>query len=219
MTVIIVGGGKIGYYLAKTLIEHGHDARLIEAEEERSIQIANELDFPIICGDGTKIDVLENAGIREADALIGVTGRDENNLVACQLAKSMFGVRRTVARVGNPKNVSIMKELGVDIPISTTDSIASLIEREVDLSSAKQLLSLNRGESSLSEFEIPQNFKKDGIKLSELKLPDESIIISIVRDGEMVIPRGHTQLHRGDKIIAMCANTVIHTFSKEFGLV
>lgn len=218
MVIIVVGGGKVGYYLTKTLNEHGHEVRLIETEAERGRQIADELDFPIICGDGTRIDILESAGIREADALISVTGRDENNLIACQLAKTMFGVRRTVARVNNPKNVSIMKELGVDIPISTTDNIARLIEREVDLSSVKQLLSLNRGEASLSEFELPSNFKKDGIKISELKLPDESIIISISRDGKMIIPRGYTQLHKGDKIIAMCENRSLHDFAKALGV-
>ncbi len=218
MIVIVVGGGKVGYYLTKTLTEHGHEARLIEADENRGRKIADDLDFPIICGDGTRIDILESAGIRDADALISVTGRDESNLIACQLAKTMFGVKRTVARVNNPKNVSIMKVLGVDIPISTTDNIAQLIEREVDLSSVKQLLSLNRGETSLSEFELPQNFKKDGIKISELKLPDESIIVSISRDGKMIIPRGYTQLKSGDKIITMCENTALHSFSRAIGL-
>lgn len=218
MVVIVVGGGKVGYFLTKTLFEHGHEARLIESDERRGRKIADDLDFPIICGDGTKMDTLENAGIREADALISVTGHDEDNLIACQLAKTKFGVRRTVARVNNPKNASMMKELGVDIPISTTDNIARLIEREVDLSSVKQLLSINRGEASLSEFEIPDNFKKSGVKISELKLPEESIIISIVRDGKMIIPRGHTEIHSGDKVIAMCENSNLHTLSKEMGV-
>lgn len=218
MVVIVIGGGKVGYYLAKTLTEHGHEARLIENDKIRSTHIANDLDFPIICGDGTRMDILESAGIREADAVVSVTGQDEINLVSCQLAKEVFGVKRTVARVSNPKNVAVMHRLGVDIPISTTDNIARLIEREVDLSGVKELLSINRGESSLSEFQLPQRYKHSGVRISEFKLPNESIIVSIVRDGAMIIPRGNTQLLSGDRIIAICQNTVLHAFSKVLGI-
>lgn len=105
---------------------------------------------------------MENAGIRDCDALIGVSGQDESNLVACQLAKRYFGVERTVARVNNPKNLSVMKQLGVDIPISSTDSIARLLEHEVDTAVIKELMSLNRGEASLSELELPKNYKFHG---------------------------------------------------------
>jgi len=127
MTVIVVGGGKVGFYLARTLMEHGHKPRIIEESKETCARIANDLDIPIFCGDGSTIEALQNAGIEEADALISVTGKDENNLIACQLAKKEFHVKRTVARVNNPKNMSIMKQLGVDIPISSTDNIARLL--------------------------------------------------------------------------------------------
>ena len=218
MKVIVVGGGKIGFYLTQTLLEHGHEPVLIEKDPDVCLRVANSLDLPVIQGDGTVLDTLENAGIRDCDALIGVSGQDESNLVACQLAKRYFGVERTVARVNNPKNLSVMKQLGVDIPISTTDNIARLIEREVDLSGVKELLSINRGESSLSEFQLPDQYKYSGVRISELKLPNESIIVSIVRDGAMIIPRGNTQLLSGDRIIAICQNTVLHAFSKVLGI-
>lgn len=218
MTVIVVGGGKVGFYLARTLMEHGHKPRIIEKSKETCARIANDLDIPIFCGDGSTIEALQNAGIEEADALISVTGKDENNLIACQLAKKEFHVKRTVARVNNPKNMSIMKQLGVDIPISSTDNIARLLEREVDTSAIKQIMSLNRGETSISEFEIPQNYKRDGIRLSELRMPEESIIVSISRDGTMIIPRGNTQIFSGDKVIVICQLKVIHDLSRMLGL-
>lgn len=218
MKVIVVGGGKVGYYLTKTLLEHGHDPRLIEKQRTNCVRAANNLDIPVICGDGSTIDILESAETAGADALIAVTGRDQDNLIACQLAKQLFHVERTVARINNPKNASVMKQLGVDIPVSSTDNIARLLEREVDVSAIKQLMSLNRGETSLCELQIPQNYKLDGVHISELRLPEESIIVSITRDGRMIIPRGNTQIFSQDKILVVCDNKVAHELSRQMGL-
>ncbi|MFA9381742.1 MAG: TrkA family potassium uptake protein [Acetanaerobacterium sp.] len=218
MTVIVVGGGKVGYYLAKTLLEHGHEANIIELDRELCHRIANDLDIPVVCGDGTTIHVLNEAGAQDADALISVTGQDENNLVACQIAKRSFGIKRTVARVNNPKNAKIMKDLGVDIPISSTDNIARLIEREVDTAAIKQLMQLNRGETSLSEIELPQDFKFSGKKLMELRMPEESVVVSISRGDQIIIPRGNTMLLAGDKIMVISKNSVLHALCRKFGL-
>lgn len=103
MKVIVVGGGKVGYFLAQTLTEHGHEPHIVEKDKHLCAKIANELDYPVVCGDGTLIEVLEGAGARDAEGLVAVTGRDEDNLVACQLAKQYFGIKKTVARVNNPK--------------------------------------------------------------------------------------------------------------------
>lgn len=218
MKVIVVGGGKVGYYLAKTLLAHGHDPRVIEKSRELCTHLANELDVPVICGDGSLIDVLENAGVQGADALASVTGKDEDNLIVCQLAKKRFGVRRTVARVNNPKNAEVMKQLGVDIPISATDNIARLLEREIDTSAVKLLASINRGEASLSEMEIPEEYKLNGIRLSELEMPMDSIIVSITREGKLIIPRGNTQIFSGDKIVVIAKNEVVHDISEALAL-
>ena len=163
MKVIVVGGGKIGFYLTQTLLEHGHEPVLIEKDPDVCLRVANSLDLPVIQGDGTVLDTLENAGIRDCDALIGVSGQDESNLVACQLAKRYFGVERTVARVNNPKNLSVMKQLGVDIPISSTDSIARLLEHEVDTAVIKELMrSLFKRVGAAQKLQIPwQNLKPD----------------------------------------------------------
>lgn len=218
MNVVVVGGGKVGFYLVDTLLEHGHTPTVIEKDKELCLKIANELDIPVICDDGSSLDALESAGTAHADALICVTGNDEDNLVICQLAKKCFNVPRTVARVNNPKNASIMKHLGVDIPISSTDSIARIIEREVDTCAIRQLMSLNRGQASLVEFQLPQNYRLHGITLLEIPLPEESIVVSITRDGELIIPRGTAKLLSGDKLIVICKDTVIHELSKVLGI-
>ena len=200
----------MGYYLAKTLIEHHHEPTIIEIQKFLCSFLADDLDAPIVCGDGTAIEMLVSAGIEQADALIAVTGQDENNLIACQLARMMFHTKRTIAKVNTPKNAEVMKKLGIDITVSSTDNITRLIEREVDFSRIRQLVALNQGESSLNEVLLPDDFKYDGKKLTDIKMPDQSIIVSIDRKGEIIIPRGNTCVYSGDKLLIMAKNSVLH---------
>ena len=120
MRVCIVGGGKVGYYLAKTLLEHGHTPVLIEDDPAMCRKVADSLDLTVVCGDGTFAEVQESADVAHCSAMVAVTGRDEDNLIVCQLAKQVFKVKRTVARVNNPKNAAVLKKLGVDIAVSAT---------------------------------------------------------------------------------------------------
>ncbi|MEG2074565.1 MAG: NAD-binding protein, partial [Angelakisella sp.] len=197
MKVIVVGAGKVGYYLTKTLLEHGHTPVVIEQDREFCARIADELGVKSIYGDGSTIDCLEAAGASEAQSLVTVTGSDEANLIACQLAKRIFGIQKTVARVNNPKNLQVMRRLGVDIPISSTDSIARQIEREVDIASIRQVMALNQGKATISEITLPQNSPLDGVRISDIRLPEEAVIISITRGGELIIPRGKTCVFSG----------------------
>lgn len=218
MKVVVVGAGKVGYYLSKTLLEHGHSPKLIDSDKSLCNKVANELDIPVICGDGTEIDVLESADIASCDALISVTGKDEDNLIACQLAKKRFGIAKTVAKVNNPKNKAVVAALGVDIPVSSTDNIVQMIEREVDTAAIKKLLSLNRGEATINEIELPENFKYHNKSLMEISFPDQAVIASIDRDGDIIIPRGNTLLKSKDKIIVIAKNTKLHEISECLGL-
>ena len=145
MRVCIVGGGKVGYYLAKTLLEHGHTPVLIEDDPAMCRKVADSLGLPVVCGDGTFAEVQESADVAHCSAMVAVTGRDEDNLIVCQLAKQVFKVKRTVARVNNPKNAAVLKKLGVDIAVSATDNLTHLIEREVETAAIQQLLSLAGG--------------------------------------------------------------------------
>ena len=210
MRVCIVGGGKVGYYLSKTLMEHGHEPIIIEIDERTCSQLADSLDFPVIHGDGTLVEMLEIAKVDGCQALIGVTGKDEANLIACQLAKKVFGVKKTVARVNNPKNAPVLKELGVDIAVSSTDNIARLIEREVETDAIHHLMSIAGGDASLTEVLLPVDFKFSGRTLAELEIPHEVVIVFLTRGQELIIPRGNTVLLGGDKVVCVAKNTAFH---------
>lgn len=218
MKIIIVGGGKVGYYLAKTLIEHKHEPTIIEIDKQTCAFLADNLDIPVVHGDGTLLESLTSAGTQDAGALVAVTGQDENNLIACQLGRMNFAVKRTVAKVNNPKNGEAMRKLGIDITVSSTDSIARLIEREVDLSNIKQLVALNQGEASLNEVMLPPDFRYSGKQLVDIKLPDQSVIVSIERKGEIIIPRGNTCIYSGDKLLIMAKNAVLHKVQERLKL-
>lgn len=218
MNIIVIGGGKIGYYLCRTLIEHGHDPVLIEHEETVAARLADELDIPVIWGDGTMLEPLISAGIEKADALVAVTGDDEKNLVSCQLAKTTFSTRRVVAKANDPKNADVMRKLGIDITVSATANIAQLIEQEVDLTGVRQLISLNQGESAIFEFTLPDDYCYDGKYLIDIKLPEQSIIAAIQRGGECIIPRGRTAIRSGDRLLIMARNDVIYKVREKLRL-
>ena len=216
MRVCIIGGGKLGFYLAKTLIEHGHSPTIIEREFSFGEHIANSLYIPVIHGDGTTVSVLQSADAAGCQSVVAVTGRDEDNLIICQLAKRVFKVKKTIARVNNPKNASVLKQLGVDIAVSSTDNIARLIEREVETASIQQLLSLAGGTVSLTEILIPANFRYSGQTLSELVIPPDVVVISVTRGEDFIIPRGSTQIMAGDKVVVLAKDTAFHTLNTDW---
>lgn len=207
MKAIIVGGGKVGFHLAKALLERGYSITIIENDKEQSRYCANNLDAEVSCGNGTTVEALEASGADKADTVIAVMGQDESNLVCCQIAKSKFGVKKTIAKVNNPKNVDALKELGVDIVISATDNIIQLLEHEVDLSAMKRLLKLEGEEASLMEITLPKNYALEGKALSQLSIPEGCNIASISRSGRTIIPRGNTMLLSDDILLVVMMNS------------
>lgn len=205
MKIIIVGGSKIGFYLAKTLKEHDYVISVIEENRSRSQSFANSLDVSVIWGDGTKAQVLEEAGIKTCDSIIAVTGQDEDNLIVCQIAKKLYGTPKTIAKVNNPKNVHIFKTLGVDLIVSSTDNIIHQLEREVDNSRIKELVPLNDGKAAVFEILLPENYALAHKQILDLDLPESCNIISITRNSELIIPRGKTKLMSLDKLLVVTA--------------
>lgn len=199
--VIIIGGGRVGYYLAKSLIERNFVVSVLEINKETCRNAANSLHIPVVWGDGTLVSDLEKAGTGGCDTVIAVTGRDEVNLIACQTAKKVFGIKKTIAKANNPKNVENIRLLGIDIVISATDSIISLMEREVDHSAIKKLIPLNDGKAAVYQVELPENFHFSGMELLNIRLPESCNVISITRSGELIIPRGKTKLMAGDELL------------------
>ena len=206
MVILIVGGGKVGYYLSKTLAPEKHRLVLIEEDADMCQKIAGELTdlgITLIHGDGTSVNDLKEAEIEEADILIAVTGHDQNNLVACQLAKNYFGVTRTIARVNNPKNINVFRSLGVDSVVSSTAYIADIIEHEVDWARINRMLSQKVGNLRIQEFALTSHSTASGKQVQALKLPAGVILVSLIREKEAIIPNGQTQILAGDTIIAM----------------
>lgn len=204
MNIIIVGGGKIGYYLVKTLRPNRHRITVIEKEPFYCKKIANELDVAVVHGDGTDINVLGSCGVMNADVFIAVTGQDEDNLISCQLAKRNFHVRRTIARVNNPKNIAVFEKLGVDLTLSSTALFAELIEKEIDYDGVRTMIRLQRGDMVIVELTVVGGSAGCGRKIKDMALPTESVLISIVRGETSYIPNGHTVVREGDTLFALC---------------
>lgn len=203
MYIVIAGGGKIGYYLTKTLLPYKHKIAVIEPQEELCRKLANELRIPIINGDGTNIETLSEVELEKADTFIAVTGKDEDNLIACQLAKKNFGVKRTISRVNNPKNIEVFQKFGVDIALSSTSIIAELIEQEIDYSGIKTLMKLKSGKLVISEIIITKNSPVVNKCLKDINIPKNYILMSVIRGEEVIIPNGLTVLKENDYLISV----------------
>ena len=132
MKVCIAGGGRVGRYLAQSLLANHHSVVIIEPVEAQCRMLADQLDIPVICGDSINMDTLRSADAASCDAFVAVTGSDEDNLIACQIAKREFGVDRTVARASNPKNRELLHTLGVDTVVCGTDNLSHILEREIE---------------------------------------------------------------------------------------
>jgi trk system potassium uptake protein TrkA len=157
----------------------------------------------VINGDGCDINILEQSGIEKAAFFAAVTGSDEDNFVACQLAKTGYNVLRTVARVNNPNNEAIFSELGVDVPVNSTTIIAKIVEEEVSLDDFINLLSFKKGNISLVRVDLSDDSPAIGKMIKDIILPPNSVLVSIIRGGDIIIPKGETVLTPGDDVIAI----------------
>jgi len=205
MNVIIAGGGRTGTQLASLLIAQGHDVRLIEYRKEVLSHLHQELPTEIIYeGIPTDPMVLENLDIKAAQVVAACTTNDADNLIICFIARAMYNVPRTIARINNPRNAWLFNEnFHVDCPLNQAEIMASLIEEEMSLGDMMTLLKLRHGEYSLIEEKIPPMAKAIGIEIKDLGLPDNVVIAGIIRHGKMVIPRGLTIFEVGDEVLAI----------------
>jgi trk system potassium uptake protein TrkA len=204
MYIIVIGGGKVGYYLARTLLNEGHEIAVVEKDPARTEFICNELGSVCIRGDGCEVATLTEVGTGRAEMFIAVTGDDEDNLVACQVAKHKFNVPRTVARINNPKNEAIFKELGIDVAVSSTNIILESIQEEVPTHSLTHLLDIRERGLEIVELKIPADAKTVGKEIRELSLPPESRLFLIIPKQEKPrVPTASTVIQAEDQIIAV----------------
>lgn len=201
--ILIAGGGKVGVNLARELYESGHEVALIERDPARAVALSSKLDCQVFVGDSSTHDVLENAGAAGARVFVAATGSDQDNLIACQVAKKVFGVPKTIARASNPKNEEVMARLGVDSTVSSTSIIQQVIERELPTVRIKTLLSLQSGAFQILEYPLDSGSPAAGHTVREVNLPHESNLIAILRGNLTVVPRGDTAFKDGDVVIAL----------------
>jgi trk system potassium uptake protein TrkA len=207
--VVIAGGGRVGFHLARSLVTAGHEVALIERDPAIAAELTARLDCPVIVGDGSMTPILEEAGAARCRVFAAVTGRDEDNLVACQTVNAMTagaGLRpKTIARVSDPHNEDLYRALGVDATISATSLIQNVIERELPTLRIKTLLSLHGGNLNILELTLPPEAPVIDHPLRDIVLPKESNVVAIVRGGRPVVPRGDTVFGVGDVVLTLVA--------------
>jgi trk/ktr system potassium uptake protein len=204
MFVVVIGGGKVGVTVTRTLLGLGHEVVVVEQERRRYERLEEEFQHRAIHGDGTEIFVLERAGLgRPPDILVAVTGDDEDNIVICQLAQEKFGVAKVIARVNDPRNQPHFDLLGVMPTVSATSMVLALVEHEVPQHELVHLLELRTENLEIVEVEIKQGSSAAGKRVEQLRLPDTARLISVVSDGKAEIAVGSTELHAGDQVLAI----------------
>jgi len=203
MYVIVVGGGKIGYYLTRTLVAEGHEVTLIEKDPSTVARIASEFGEAVVVGDGCEVRVMEDVGMGRADCVVAVTGHDEDNLVICQMAQRYFHVPRQIARVNNPKNEPIFHLLGITETVASTRIIYSLIDQEVETGASLLLTALKRGKIVIVGVDISRESPAAGRMVKDLHLPGECVLATIIRNDHILLPSGTTRLEPGDTVIGV----------------
>lgn len=219
MKALIVGGGKVGAHLASLLLAWKHQVRLIEIRRELIPRLTQTLSSDVVVdGSGTDPNILESAGVRTADVVAAVTGADETNLIVASLSRFEYAVPRVIVRVNNPKNVWMCTpEMGVDVALSQADLMAHLVAEEMSLGDMMTLLKLRKGQYALVEEKVHPDAPAAGKAIRNLSLPQACVITAIIRNGELIIPRGDTVMQTADEILAVVHSSQAEHLAKLLG--
>lgn len=202
MRVIIIGSGKIGRHLARELAEAGHAVTVAESDPEVARRLAESVDALVLEGDGTSMGILKDAEVSRADWLLAVTGQDDVNLTACELAETL-GAKRVLARLNDPRNRATFDALGIPV-VAVTDLISQLISRELDIRHLERIALLARGRISLIEIDVDSRAAARAV--AQLGLPAQTVLVAVIREGaaeEVVVPRGDTVVGPGDRVLVV----------------
>lgn len=199
MRMLCVGGGKVGSFLARELVSAGHFVAVVEPNEERAQHCADDINAVVINGDGTDVGVLRAADVTDADWLLAVTGKDEVNLVACQLGLTL-GAKHVIARLNAPGNRATFEALEIPV-VAVTDLMVQVISQEIAAADLDRIALVGHGQVSLCEFEVPESFEPTEVQ--RLKLPNPSVLAAVVRGEEVVVPGAETVIAPGDRITAV----------------
>ena len=216
MYVVIIGAGNLGYYLAQLLLEEEHDVVVVDRNPERCEKISRELDIVATQGDGTDPSVLEKAGVKEAGAVVALTGQDETNMVISLLAKEL-GAKQVAASISRIEyDEKVLKKLGIDIVIHPEAAAAGYIEELITKPGVLDLAFISRGEAEIMEIAIKEKSKVAGLKVKEIELPAGSAIVALYQEGNLVIPSQETTIKVGDKALVLAKRNIAEKVEKMF---
>jgi len=218
MKVIIIGGGLVGAHIAKLLIQNKFDVKIIENRLNVYAKLKEDIhESHLVLGEGTSHTILEACDIANTDMVVAVTGADETNLVVSTLAKFEYGVPRVMARVNNPKNEWLFQHgMGVDVHLNQADIMAHMIMEEMNLGNLMQLMNLNKSAYSIVKIYALFNSYAIGKAIKELKLPQDSLLVAINRNNQVILPKGDQIIECDDEIIALVHEDQSVNFSKLF---
>ncbi len=217
MYVIVAGGGKVGYYLTKTLMSEGHEVLLIEQDRREVDKLRDELGDVVVRGDASEMQTMKDAGMERADVVVAVTNDDGDNLVISQLAKRKFGVPKVISRVNNPKNEELFTRVGIDQTVVSTKIIYNLLEQQIESDQVIPLAALRRGNLEIVEIDVSDDSPVLGERIAKLDLPLDTLIISVVRGEHALIPNFDTRIEPGDDVIALVKSDREHELREAFG--
>jgi len=204
MYMILVGGGNVGYYLAKRLLDTGHEVTLIERDPRQQLRLANLLgDQNVFLGDGCEMLTQKETGFGRADVVVAVTGEDEDNLVICQMSKVVWNVNRVLARVNDPSHNEVFKKLGIDETVSATGIIFGLLEQQISPDVMLPIGALARGNIEVIEVELGPRSPVIRKKVRDLNLPPQTNFVYIIRDDQGIQVDGDTVLEPDDMLVAL----------------
>jgi len=200
MKILIIGGGRTVSFLCGSFVSKGHLVTLIDPDPAECTRIAQTLPILVVCGEGSDPGVLEEAGARSVDVVIALGEHDPDNLIACQTAAHGFGVPRVIALAHDPDNVEVFEKLGVPA-FSTTRIIGNLIEQRASWEGITNLLPVVQGRVNVTEMVLEAGAPVAGRLLRDVRLPEDSLIAVVERDGKPIVPRGNSDLQPGDRLV------------------
>ncbi|MDO4460419.1 MAG: NAD-binding protein [Clostridia bacterium] len=215
MNTVICGGGKLGTNVGRAMLAKKNDVMVIEIDNLKAKKLSTELNTKILPGDCTRIETLESAGTMGCDCFMALTGSDQANLVASQLARNYFKAKKVISRVNDPRNIETFKALGIELTVSSTEIITNLIEQEASIASSRLVASLGKGQAEIISAILPEKSVLDGKRLKEIRFPKGVLIVSLTHGEEVIIPNGDTILNIGDEIVAVCTGKTVKEFNKK----
>lgn len=209
MNIVITGNRNEIYFLIKSFLEKGHELTYISKDPEMCRKISRTYEnCNVLHGDPTNSNILEEGEVFLADLLIASEEYDPDNLIVCQIAKRLYSIEKTLTIVNDPKNIEVFKKLGVDVVVSTANTIFSIIEKKISLEEINNIINIEEQRASIVEILIGEKNSVVGQNIVDLNLPKGSLIGCILRKEKAIIPRGDTRIEAFDKLVVIMIDDI-----------